>query len=72
MDIKDLKSFLIKRIADLSVKASASDISYLASAYETMKKAEAPDPYKSMAKVFSSALTVGVKKGERDDYGRKD
>lgn len=74
MDIKELKSILLNKIAELTKEANASNIASLASAYETMRKSEAPDPYKSMAKVFSSALTFKPAvetKGEKDDNGRK-
>ena len=74
MDIKKLKSMLLDKIAELTKEANASNIASVASAYETMRKSEMPDPYKSMAKIFSSALTFKPtveKKGEKDDDGRK-
>ena len=74
MDIKELKSILLDKIAELAKEANASNIALLASAYETMRKSETPDPYTSMAKIFSSALafkpTIETK-GKKDDHGRK-
>ena len=74
MDTKELKNLLINKIAELSKDASPSDIESLSKSYETIRKAEAPDPYKSMARVFSSAMSFGssaIKKGDKDDIGRK-